>query len=62
MDNKILIVDDITMAMLREDEDIKPIFEELQATEDDVKVEEIVVKLENKIKSKFGVEEIYFAD
>ena len=60
--NKIFIVDDITMEMLRRDKDINPMLEELSETEDEKKMDEIVDRIESTIKEKFGVEEIYFAN
>lgn len=60
--NKVFIVDSISMMMLEKDEEMKPMLDKIAESGDDEDITDIVNKLENTIKTKYGVEEIVFAN
>ena len=60
--NKVFIVDSISMMMLEKDEEMKPMLDKIAESGDDEDITDIVNKLENIIKTKYGVEEIVFAN
>lgn len=61
-ENKVFIVDSISMMMLKKDEEMKPMLDKIAESGDDEDITDIVDKLENTIKTKYGVEEIVFAN
>ena len=61
-ENKVFIVDSISMMMLEKDEEMKPMLDKIAESGDDEDITDIVNKLENTIKTKYGVEEIVFAN